>query len=426
VILPIYLDSPLAPYLGVYGYSLAPAVSVVTLIAYVLLGRWKNVPGKMVGKVSREIWLLAIYLVAMNFIGLLYWSLTGGAEHLYGVEIYQKAIRGCIIVASSACYLTLLDRLRLGIDEERVIRPFVIAFGILCIVAVVEYVQMPYALAGVHFSGTMPYWRPRLLCTESSQTALQIIVYGGSSLYYFVAPWKNKSLFLFTAVAILLLIITTGSKSLQVAMLIGTVIGMAYALRRDARWVLALMLVVLLLIVNPWLVEDIANGFANDIENFTSVATRTYTMIVALLVAITHPLGVGNALYLYYYPQALMENLRFISDGFNVGEILTYVNGSTDYALAAKSALFQYGLYGGLIGMGLLLVMMFQAIKALRMITKSNILTVVGLLACFAVALWDSFDTQYCFWAFIGLANYYELTAGKYSGEVWSHKVVVQ
>lgn len=404
-VLPIYIDSPLGTYMGAYGYSLTPFVSVVLLVCRIALGRWKN---DTRGAVTRKTWLLVIYLIGVNLIALLYWGSTGGAQFLYGENVFLKAAKGCITAGSFACYLTLANDLRTGLNEEQALRPFLFAYMILCIVAIVESSQIPYALADVHFNGQMPYWRPRLLCMESSWTAIQIIVYGGASMYYFSGPKKSKAGVCLVTVSLLLLVLTTGSKSLQLAALIAVVIGLAYGLRRDARWILVALPIVMVLTVYPEIVGNIATNFLSDVTEHTSTATRSYSIVVALLVAITHPFGVGNALYLYYYPQALIGNLSLVPSNFNMSEVLGWIGQSTDESMGAKSALFQYGLYGGIVAIAVLTMIMWEALKAIKAGSSNRVLLVSAILACMAIVLWDSFDAQYCFWALIGLADYYE------------------
>lgn len=403
VVMPIYNDSPLCSVLGYYGRSPVAIVSLVGCLGYLFHYR-ESIREIRCGQFLARLLRLCCYLVVINIIAALIWLVVGGQAKILGENIVVKEIKGIIIAVSICAYLLVIENLSAGITRQLALKPFVTAFILLTIVAIVELATMPNAFTFLHYSQEA-YWRPRLLSPESSTTSLQIIVYGGVTLYYGVTYLKKKHLF-WILPSISLLGASTGSKSLMVSILVfaAIVIGSKFRyLKSKSKLAIGLTCC----LIGIYLLITLTNYVISDFSKFTSIVSRSYSMVVGILLSVVFPFGMGNALYLHFYPQALRRLYHIIPSYLNRSEINSWINATSDYAISAKSGVVQYGLYWGVLGTIYFTHAVILAFKTIYKKFDSNPLILAILITTLlGIALWDQFDSQYCVFALLALADF--------------------
>ena len=91
----------------------------------------------------------------------------------------------------------------------------------------------------------------------------------------------------------------------------------------------------------------------NDLENYTSIVTRFYSIFIGYSIGVYFPLGTGFQTYMYLFPE-LMRNNLFLIDMINIplrsDEIISLATSGDDNAVSAKSFLGQSSIYWGVIG----------------------------------------------------------------------------
>ena len=218
----------------------------------------------------------------------------------------------------------------------------------------IEKSQSPYAFQSLHFAGGFPYWRIRLLTTESSWTTMMIYVYSALSLYWTLVSEKKVEKFI-TLVCVLILILTTESKTLMASVAITILIYIIIVIKKLQRKTLAKLFgaAAAMMIFAATLLPTLSQSLIRDIEQYTSVATRLYTCGIGFMIGICFPCGVGGAVYLGVFQNALSRYLYIFSKfpiKFNTSEIVGLADSSTDAALTVKSGILHYNMYWGILG----------------------------------------------------------------------------
>lgn len=411
IVLPIWQDSPLSGPLGSYGYSIVPVLSLVALIPFAIACLRRKPSFK---DTFAHSWLVLVaFLILINIIANVLWLSLGGAYELRGEDIVAKSLKGIVTAASIAAYLLVVTFMTRQFDEERVLRPFVISFAILTVVAIVEYAQLPNALPFAHYAGIFPYGRPRFLTIEASWTTLLIIVYGGLTVHYFTRIRRSYIALAATVASLVFMVFTTTSKSLLLVVAGAVLISMALMCRKDIRWVLVIAAIVFAAAFNPIIFDRVQELFIADIDNYTSTATRTITNIASLVYSLIFPFGTGNALYLHFYPEMLQRMSEIFSGlgiQFNLAEINDYITAPDDFGMSAKSAILQYGMYWGIVGTIFLGRAIYLSSKACWSDSRVSIaLKSTAILTFVSVFAFMTFDSQYEFFALMVVLDYYAI-----------------
>lgn len=134
-----------------------------------------------------------------------------------------------------------------------------------------------------------------------------------------------------------------------------------------------LLAAVVLLVFVETILPSLASHFRRDINDYTSIATRIYTSAIGLGIGCVFPLGVGGAVYLGVYQNALMKyltNFKNLFPFFNTTEIMKLATINTDKALTVKSGIFHFNMYWGICGT-YFLFMNFK--KLSKQIIESNV-----------------------------------------------------
>lgn len=349
ILLPIYQDSPLVSILGDAGKTLLFPICLIGFLYFIF--KYKKIP---INNDIRKLFFLAIWLLIISYLGILVWLIFGGKIYYMNIFLPFKAFKVFLQYISYIVYVILITFYIKKNGIKRVLKYAYITFIVLGVIGIFEIPQLPYAYRSLHASAVFPYNRMRLLGTESSATASMIFIYGGISLFYNLY-YKNKLGLLITILLFVFFISTTTSKTILLGLLIMLIVYLILNFKKISfkKLLLLIFAVIILVILGLYILPILQKLLFNDIQNYTSISTRSYTIIVGTLIGLTHPLGVGGAVYLPVLKESLKKYL-FISSyypfKFNSSEIYSILSSRTDDILTVKSGLLQYNMYWGILG----------------------------------------------------------------------------
>ena len=394
VFFPIYQDSPLVFFMGAAGYSLMLPLSFLFLAIYLV----KNVSFPR-NKRLLDLLKLGVLLAVVSFISMGVWVFLRKSIFVLDENIILKTFKGLIQYFSYIAYISVLLIIIRHVGTYFIgLYSFVVVLS-LTVVCFVERITLPYAFSWLHCSGSFPYYRIRLLTTESSWTAMMVFVYSMLSSFWAFENKKRNCLVL-SLVCSLILILTTGSKTLIVAVLL-TFVGLFILATNHLtkkKVMLFFPLLLLVMVVLMKLLPTLLEAILNDLLYFTSIATRFYTIFIGLIIGIRYPFGVGCGVYVGILQEYLRKYLSLLSTlkiKLNTSEIVALAYGTTDTNLAVKSGLFHYNMFWGIIGTVVLLYNFWLVIKSLKK-NKSRAKNLLLVTFCVSVFL-ISFAQSWCY-----------------------------
>lgn len=400
VLLPIYQDSPMSKYLGAAGYSIITPLSFVIFL-YIVIFKQKGVFQRQ--EETHRLFILGYLLLIVSFVGLLYWLLIGNPVYYVGEFLPVKAVKVSLLYFSYPIYVyAIISCGKTLRNKADLFLPVYFCLIIITLIAIIEKSQIPYAFRELHYSGVFPYYRIRLLTTESSYTALPIFVYSGLSIYYGLT-YKKVFILISSVGCYLIQLILSGSKSLAITISLFILCYVLIALRSlNRKTIFSLVVVsVIFAVFAEKMLPRIVESAQNDLDNYSSIATRMYTALIGIFIGIVYPLGVGGAAYIGIFQAALNKHIGILdklSINISKTEILNIANSNTDYAVTVKSGILQYNMYWGILGT-IFLMNVFKEIS--RKIVKSNIQNHEILRSVFGatvIMLVISSNFQYEFW----------------------------
>lgn len=349
VVSPIYQDSPLSKYLGAAGYSLLMPLSLIFLCIYIALE----------GKIYKNKYIhcltnLGIWIFVVSIVAIFIWFILEKSISYIGENLVVKMIKVFLQYMSYVAYVYLLVGClkKCGINVALKYAFYALIF--MTIICYIELIQIPYAFQNLHNAAIFPYWRVRLLTLESSMTSLLIYNYIALAMIYAVLS-KSKIKAIVVVLSGLYLFFNTGSKTLMISVVITFVVFFIINLKKISIKKMIIMGFSIILAcgllygILPRFIESIAA----DVTQYTSVATRGYTILIGILLGLLFPFGVGGSVYMGVLQWALKKYI-YIFDKLpiklNTKEIMEIANSSTDNAVVIKSGLLQYNLYWGIIG----------------------------------------------------------------------------
>ena len=257
-------------------------------------------------------------------------------------------------ILSYPIYLILICYFGKSLDYKRIFLPIVVTFVLLALFCVVEFTQLPNAFGFLHFRQPCPYHRVRLLTQESSWTASIILNFFVLSLYYAIFFPNKRKLLLLVIPSSLILFFLSSSKNLLTASGIFIVLSIFFFLQNLKKSdVLKFGVIIVVFIFSAqWLYTRLSVLLLGDIENYTSTATRSYSLVSGLYVSFKYPFGVGGGLWQKYFIDAMKDNLVFVKDlfpTFNYSEVIYYCSHLSKEA-TAKSGIVQHSMYWGVAG----------------------------------------------------------------------------
>lgn len=394
IVLPIYQDSPLVDFIGSAGASLMPVVSMVGIAAVILIHK------RIAMNRSILTWIkLGLMLIVVSYIALFIWWILGNPMTVYQEWLPVKAIKHILQYFAYVAYVIIVLGFVRKMDSRRIFAPIFFTLLLLTFICIIELTQMPEALRFIHYSGGFPYGRIRLLTKEASWTAVMIVNYSMLSIFYGV-EYKKKSVVIISVTCVAVLLSSTGSKSLMGIFAIGIVFFMVHEAKRlSVRSMLMLIVCVVGLIIYIFTGGiKFREAILNDIANYTSVATRSFTIIIGIIIGIIYPFGVGASIFVGLFPRYLDKFIHLIPGWLSTSEITMHIYSEDDVGLAVCSGLFQYHAFWGIVGTSVFLISFFRINKQIRNSSVKNKSLLTITLLCNLVMLAFTNNFTYEFW----------------------------
>ncbi|WP_438349490.1 hypothetical protein ACP8HI_02040 [Paenibacillus sp. FA6] len=412
LILTVYQDFPLVNIIGEIGRS--PIILLFPLFIFceiAMLSKYKKLMN--VTKLQKYLFAFIIYLSFISMVYILIQFLQGNysfaSENLLG-----KAIKVLTYFVVILLYVRHMQLVFTRINSFKLLYScFLVVMSLLVIIMIVELVSMPNALTFLH-SGSHPYWRVRLLTSESSTTGSIIVVY--SSILIYLSQYLNpvaKTLSIVYATSFFLFcLFVTGSKGFLIVILLTLVVTMIKFLnfRKKRNFIVLIAVVVAMYLFIAYFSAGLFSSFSNDIENYTSSYTRMGTIIIALATVFHHPLGVGTGAYLMYFNEYVAYSIQLMSRFYynvfgmsqiNVGELLQY-SGSVKN-LGVKSGFFQWVMFGGVFS----IVFFYLLAKDLIIKVKSNSILFLSLVFILLSLLFVALEIKYEVWLLFAFISFF-------------------
>lgn len=351
IFLTLYTDSPLSTYLGAFGESMLPSISLCLYILFALTNRIK-----LSDSFVRRFSFLIKVTTLLSLIAFFIYPLFNISYTQLGESLFVKLVKLWLTFQAYICYLLLLINIAGDYTIERILKPFFWGFVGLTIILLIEFYQSPFAFMYLHTSTSDVYYRIRLLTPESSATALMLEVFFVLSVFYTYYVRQSKFLLGVVLICAGLHIALSGSKTLLTIICVSGIL--LFFQRTKYIFSFKGLLVMTGLVIGggyiaSFILPKLIESFMNDLENYTSVVTRFYSIFIGYSIGICFPLGTGFQTYMYLFPEMMRNNL-FLIDMINMplrpDEIIALATSGDDNAVVAKSFLGQSSIYWGIIG----------------------------------------------------------------------------
>jgi hypothetical protein len=400
VFLLLFQDLPLANKFGEYGKSLVGITAFLALMFYII--KYKKI---QFNKSLKPFFNLVIYLFIINFVSIVIQYFIYGNSNFLGENLINKGIKISIYYFTNIVYLLVMYLYAKKLPEKKVLWPFYIGYLLLFVIMLVEYMTLPSAFSMLHATRPDAYNRIRLLTSESSYTSTLIWVFYTLAFLYCQKFKDKKSLVLLTILS-LIFIYTSTSKTLLLMFLLG--MFSLFAINKKIKLKYKIGVFVMTIIVLIFLSNNLFTYFYLAFDGSTTVYTRSYTFIIALIISFIYPFGLGNIFYLPKYVTILKGHLNDaikLIPNFNSSEISNVIYSGTDKNISAYSGLMQYGMYWGIIGN---LYFIKSILKSSKNAIKKYPILYFGFIGImFAVLSSITFDNKYEIWAFLVILFYY-------------------
>ena len=351
IFLTLYIDSPLSTYLGAFGESMLPSISLCLYILFALTNRINRTDSFV-----RRFSFLIKVTTLLSLIAFFIYPLFNISYTQLGESLFVKLVKLWLTFQAYICYLLLLINIAGDYTIERILKPFFWGFVGLTIILLIEFYQSPFAFMYLHTSTSDVYYRIRLLTPESSATALMLEVFFVLSVFYTYYVRQSKFLLGVVLICAGLHIALSGSKTLLTIICVSGIL--LFFQRTKYIFSFKGLLVMTGLVIGggyiaSFILPKLIESFMNDLENYTSVVTRFYSIFIGYSIGICFPLGTGFQTYMYLFPEMMRNNL-FLIDMINMplrpDEIIALATSGDDNAVVAKSFLGQSSIYWGIIG----------------------------------------------------------------------------
>ena len=351
IFLTLYTDSPLSTYLGAFGESMLPSISLCLYILFALTNRINRTDSFV-----RRFSFLIKVTTLLSLIAFFIYPLFNISYTQLGESLFVKLVKLWLTFQAYICYLLLLINISGDYTIERILKPFFWGFVGLTIILLIEFYQSPFAFMYLHTSTSDVYYRIRLLTPESSATALMLEVFFVLSVFYTYYVRQSKFLLGVVLICAGLHIALSGSKTLLTIICVSGIL--LFFQRTKYIFSFKGLLVMTGLVIGggyiaSFILPKLIESFMNDLENYTSVVTRFYSIFIGYSIGICFPLGTGFQTYMYLFPEMMRNNL-FLIDMINMplrpDEIIALATSGDDNAVVAKSFLGQSSIYWGIIG----------------------------------------------------------------------------
>ncbi|QAY67212.1 hypothetical protein [Paenibacillus protaetiae] len=412
LLLTVYQDFPLANAIGEIGRS--PIILMLPVFLFceaAMLAKHKRVVlgtpfQKYLAAFICYLWVISLIYIFAEFLKGTY---SFGSENLLG-----KAVKVLIYFVVILLYIRHMSLLFSKFRSYKALYGcFLLVVTVLLLIMSVELATMPNAFPFLH-SGSNPYWRVRLLTSESSTTGSIVVVYT-AILIFLSSQLKGAAKLLsyaYGAFFFLFYLMNTGSKGFMIVSMLTMVVTMVKFLdfRKKKNFFLLLAVIAAMYLFIANFSAGLISSFNNDIENYTSSSTRLGTIIIAVATVIQQPFGVGTGAYLTFFQQNvdiavnLLGKLYYKLFGMsqiNTSELMTYSD--SDKNLGVKSGLFQWIMFGGLFSVAYFYLIARNLIAKV----KSNSILFMALINILLTLLFVALEIKYEIWLLFAFISFF-------------------
>ncbi|MFD0618980.1 hypothetical protein ACFQZR_16065 [Paenibacillus sp. GCM10027629] len=403
LVLTAYQDFPLVNKIGEIGRS--PIILLLPLFVFceiAMLAKYKRFMDAP--KLQKYLFAFIVYLTFVT-LGYILVQFLQGSYSFWSEGLLGKGFKVLIYFALILLYIRHMQLVFSKIKSYKLLyASFFTAVSLLLVIMIVELVTMPNAFTFLH-SGSQPYWRVRLLTSESSTTGTIVVAYS-AILVYLSQYLKRVGMILsniYVAIFFLFYLSVTGSKGFLIVCLLTLIVTMLKFMdfRKKRNFIVLIGVVVAMYMFITYFSAGLISSFSNDIENYTSSYTRMGTIIIAIITVFHHPFGVGTGAYLMYFDDYLNDSINFMSRFYyntfgisqiNAGELLQYTG--TAKNLGVKSGFFQWFMFGGIFS----LLFFYLLAKNLIVKVKSSIILFLALIFMLFSLLVVTLEIKYEIW----------------------------
>jgi hypothetical protein len=412
LVLTVYQDFPLVNMIGEIGRS--PIIVLFPLFIFceiAMLAKYKKV--MLTSKLQKYLLAFILYLSFVSIVYVLVQFIQGsynfGSENLLG-----KAIKVLIYFVVILFYIRHMQLVFSKIKSYKVLFGcFLAVVTLLIIIMILELMSIPNALTFLH-AGSNPYWRVRLLTSESSTTGSIIVVYASILVYLarYLSKFAKTLSIMYASGFFLFYLFVTGSKGFLIVSLLTLVVTMIKFLdfRKKKNFILLISAILAMYFFIAYFSTGMVNSFSNDIENYTSSYTRMGTIIISLATVYHNPLGVGTGAYVMYFDKYVNDSINLMSHFYyntfgisqiNAGELLQY--SGTDENLGVKSGFFQWVMFGGIFSV----LFFFLLAKNLIIKVKSSSILFLALIFILLSLLFVALEIKYEVWLLFAFISFF-------------------
>jgi hypothetical protein len=412
LVLTVYQDFPLVNSIGEIGRS--PIIVLFPIFVFceiAMLAKYKKV--MLATKLQKYLLAFIVYLsfvsIVYVLVQFLHSSYSLGSENLLG-----KSIKVLIYFVLILFYIRHMQLVFSKIKSYKTLFGcFLIVVTLLMVIMILELLSIPNALTYLHASSN-PYWRVRLLTSESSTTGSIIVVYSSILVYLarYLSSFAKTLSIMYASGFFLFYLFVTGSKGFLIVSLLTLLVTMIKFLdfRKKKNFILLISAVVAMYLFIAYFSAGMVNSFSNDIENYTSSYTRMGTIIISLATVLHNPLGVGTGAYVMYFDKYVNDSINLMSHFYyntfgisqiNAGELLQY--SSTDENLGVKSGFFQWVMFGGIFSV----LFFYLLAKNLIIKVKSSSVLFLALIFILLSLLFVALEIKYEVWLLFAFISFF-------------------
>ncbi|RED54832.1 hypothetical protein [Cohnella lupini] len=412
LVLTVYQDFPLVNSIGEIGRS--PIIVLFPLFIFcevAMLAKHKKV--MLASKLQKYLLAFIVYLSFVSIVYVLYQFMQGsysfGSENLLG-----KAVKVLIYFVVILFYIRHMQLVFSQIKSFKVLYGcFFAVVTLLILIMILELMSIPNALSSLH-AGSNPYWRVRLLTSESSTTGSIVVVYASILIYLtrYLSGFAKALSITYVSGFFLFYLFVTGSKGFLIVSLLTLVVTMVKFLdfRKKKNFILLLGVVLAMYYFIAYFSAGLVSSFSNDIENYTSSYTRMGTIIISLATVLHNPLGVGTGAYLLYFDKYVDDSINLMSNFYystfgisqiNAGELLQY--SGSDENLGVKSGFFQWVMFGGIFSVAFF----YLLAKNLIAKVKSSSILFLALVFILLSFLFIALEIKYEVWLLFAFISFF-------------------
>jgi len=403
LVLTVYQDFPLVNIVGEIGRS--PIILLLPVFVFceiAMLSKYKRFMA--VPKLQKYLFAFIVYLAFIT-LGYILIQFMQGSYSFWSEGLLGKGIKVLIYFVLILLYIRHLQMVFSKMKSYKLLyASFFTVVSLLLVIMMIELAAMPNAFTALH-SGSQPYWRVRLLTSESSTTGTIVMAY--SAILVYLSSCLNRVAMIlsniYVAIFFLLYLSVTGSKGFLIVCLLTLIVTMMKFMdfRKKRNFIVLIVALLAMYMFIVYFSAGLISSFSNDIENYTSSYTRMGTIIIAILTVIHHPLGVGTGAYLMYFDNYLNDSISFMSRFYynifgisqiNAGELLQYTG--TAKNLGVKSGFFQWFMFGGIFS----LAFFYLLAKNLIIKAKSSIIVYLALIFMLLSLLFVALEIKYEIW----------------------------